>query len=156
MSTPEPAGSVRIGLTVLPHGRGLPLPSKATSGSSGVDLRAALADDLVIQPGGRSLVPTGLIVEIPEGWEWQVRPRSGLAARDGLTVLNSPGTVDSDYRGEVKVILVNLGDRPVTLQRGDRIAQAVLARVADAELVERDGLGSTERGEGGFGHTGHS
>lgn len=146
----------RILVEVLPHGEGLPLPARATGGSSGFDLMAALEDAISILPGARALVPTGIRVAVPEGYEWQVRPRSGMAAKQGLTVLNSPGTVDSDYRGEVKVILVNHGEGPATIARGDRIAQAVLCEVPDVELVRVENLPATGRGDGGFGHTGRA
>ena len=144
----------RIDVTrVSPHrGDPLPLPSYATAGAAGLDLRADVA--VALAPGERALVPTGISVAIPEGFEGQVRPRSGLALRDGVTCLNSPGTIDSDYRGEVGVILANLGEKAVTLQRGDRIAQLVIAPVERAELVERASLPATGRGAGGFGHTG--
>jgi dUTP pyrophosphatase len=134
------------------RGEPLPLPSYATSGSAGLDLRSDVA--VTLAPGERALVPTGVRIAIPEGFEGQVRPRSGLALRDGVTCLNSPGTIDSDYRGEVGVILANLGQKPVTLQRGDRIAQLVIAPVARAELVESASLPESKRGAGGFGHTG--
>jgi dUTP pyrophosphatase len=139
----------------LPHGKDLPLPRKMTDGSSGCDLPAALDEPLCLQPGQRAMVPTGFAFEIPPGYEVQVRPRSGLAARHGITVLNAPGTVDADYRGEVKVILINLGTETYTIRRGDRIAQAVASPVA-SELcyIEEDSLSETTRGEGGFGHTG--
>ena len=141
-------------LEVLPHGRGLQLPKHQTDGSSGMDLRAAVTEPLKLDPGGRALVPTGIRVAIPRGWEWQIRPRSGLALRQGVTVLNAPGTVDSDYRGEVKVILINLGDRPVEIGRGERVAQAVLSPVAAGNLRIVDDLPDSQRGTGGFGHTG--
>ena len=131
----------------------VPLPSYATDGSAGLDLRADAA--ITLAPGERALVPTGLAIAIPEGFEGQVRPRSGLALREGITCLNSPGTIDSDYRGELGVILANLGQKPVTIQRGDRIAQLAVARVERAELVEGKTLPQSRRGEGGFGHTGH-
>ena len=134
----------------------IPLPAYQTPESAGADLRAAISTPLIIDPGHRCLVPTGLAFELPLGWEAQVRPRSGLALRDGMTVLNSPGTIDSDYRGEVKVILVNLGHEPVTIHRGDRIAQIVVAPVAQAEIREVTELSSSDRGAGGFGHTGRS
>jgi len=151
-----PGSRERIGVqvTVLPWGRGLPLPVQATTGASGVDLLAALESPVTISPGARSAIPTGICVSIPDGWEWQVRPRSGLALSSGITLLNSPGTVDSDYRGEVRVILVNLGDRPFTVSRGDRIAQAVLCRVASVSMEEVEALPESVRGEGGFGSTG--
>ena len=138
----------------LPHGAGLDLPSYQTPGSAGLDLPAAVEADLVLEPGGRALVPTGLRLEIPPGWEGQVRPRSGLAVRHGVTVLNAPGTIDSDYRGEVKVALVNLGATPFVVRRGSRVAQLVVAAVTRARLVERVELSPTGRGDGGFGHTG--
>jgi dUTP pyrophosphatase len=126
-----------------------------TPGSSGCDVAAAVGDDMVIAAGGRALVPTGLVFEIPEGFEVQVRPRSGLAAKNGVTVLNAPGTIDADYRGEVKVILINLGDAPFIVRRGDRIAQLVPMRVAqDLDFEESAEVSGTGRGEGGFGHTG--
>jgi dUTP pyrophosphatase len=137
-----------------PHGKDLPLPAAASSGSSGLDLLAAVEDKLEIAPGERLLVPTGLSVEVPEGHEAQVRPRSGLALKHGITVLNTPGTIDSDYRGEVGVILINHGPETFTVRRGDRIAQMVFAGVCEAELEEAEELADTGRGEGGFGHTG--
>lgn len=140
----------------LPHGADLPLPSYATPGSAGLDLRAAVGggDVLVLPPGGRALVPTGLAVALPEGYELQVRPRSGLAVKHGVTVLNSPGTVDSDYRGEIQVPLINHGDVAFEIRRGDRIAQAVIAAVAHVVLTEVEELPTTVRGDGGFGSTG--
>jgi dUTP pyrophosphatase len=138
----------------LPSGRDLPGPSRATSRSAGFDLRACVEDEIVLQPGARALVPTGIAIALPSGFEAQVRPRSGLALRHGLTLLNSPGTIDEDYRGEIRVIVVNLGSEPVRLQRGDRIAQLVVQRVAWAEMCEVDELPESERGSGGFGHTG--
>ena len=132
----------------------LPLPERASAGASGFDLRAALAEGLVLEPGERTAVPTGLAFAVPEGWELQVRPRSGLALREGLTCLNSPGTVDADYRGEVKVILINHGAETFRIERGDRIAQLVLAPVVRAELRLVDGLDDTARADGGFGSTG--
>lgn len=138
----------------LPHGAGVPLPRPASPGSVGLDLRAAIERDLEIAPGGRVLVPTGFAVELPPGFEGQVRPRSGLALEHGVTLPNSPGTVDSDYRGEIRVILANLGARPYVVRRGDRIAQLVVAPVARVELEEVDELTSTGRGGGGFGSTG--
>ena len=145
-----------VGFVRLPHAEGLPLPAYESAGAAGMDLRAAVPDDrpLLILPGKRALVPTGLILEIPEGMEGQVRPRSGLAFKHGLTVLNSPGTVDSDYRGEVKVLLVNLGDEDFAVTRGMRIAQIVFAAVTQAAVEERSLAGSTTRGSGGFGSTG--
>ncbi|AZO49335.1 MAG: dUTP diphosphatase [Mesorhizobium sp.] len=153
---PSPVIGPSVGFVRLPHGEGLPLPAYESSGAAGMDLRAAVPDDrpLLILPGKRALVPTGLIVEIPEGMEGQVRPRSGLAFKHGLTVLNSPGTIDSDYRGEVKVLLVNLGDEDFAVTRGMRIAQIVFAAVAQVAIEERSLAGGTARGAGGFGSTG--
>jgi dUTP pyrophosphatase len=138
----------------LPHGRDLPVPAPASPGSAGLDLRAALDGERVLAPGERALVPTGIALELPGGWEGQVRPRSGLAVRHGLTLLNAPGTVDSDYRGEIQVVLVNLGSEPVTVRRGDRIAQLVVAPVGRLVLEEAAALSDTARGAGGFGSTG--
>lgn len=143
-----------IGMCRLPHGADLPLPAYATNGAAGADIRAALEEPLTLAPGARALVPTGLSFEIPAGYEVQVRPRSGLAAKHGVTVLNTPGTIDSDYRGEVKIILVNLGADPFRVARGDRIAQMVVAPVVQAEFGERKSLAVSERGDGGFGSTG--
>ena len=154
----QPAPDARPALLVLrlPHGEGLDLPSYETPGSAGMDLRAAIAEDtpLEIAPGGRFAVPTGLVMEIPQGFEGQVRPRSGLAIRHGITVLNSPGTIDADYRGEVKVLLVNLSAEPFIIRRGERVAQIVFAPVTRANLVPVEKLGETARGAGGFGSTG--
>ncbi len=138
----------------LPHAENLPLPSYATPHSSGLDLRAAIEKPITVKPLERVLIPTGLILEIPEGYEGQVRPRSGLALKKGLTVLNAPGTIDADYRGEVKVILINLGKEEVVIEPGERIAQLVIAPVQRVEVVEAQELTPTERGEGGFGSTG--
>jgi len=145
-----------VGFVRLPHGEGLPLPAYESSGAAGMDLRAAVPDDrpLLILPGKRALVPTGLILEIPEGMEGQVRPRSGLAFKHGLTCLNTPGTIDSDYRGEVKVLLVNLGDEDFAVTRGMRIAQIVFAAVTQVAIEECSLAGGTARGAGGFGSTG--
>ena len=132
-----------------------PLPAYETKNSAGMDLRAYLPDGpICLKPMQRSLVPTGLYMEIPEGYEGQVRPRSGLAIKSGITVLNSPGTVDADYRGQVCVILINLSDKPFTINSGDRIAQMVIAKCEQAEVVQVETLSETERGTGGFGHTG--
>ena len=133
---------------------GRELPAYATPLSAGVDLRAALEETVVLPPLGRALIPTGLFLAIPAGYEGQVRPRSGLAAKHGVTVLNTPGTVDADYRGEVKVILVNLSDTPFTIEPGERIAQMVFARCEQAQLEEVESLDETQRGAGGFGSTG--
>ncbi len=140
----------------LPHGEGLDLPAYQSEGAAGLDLLAAIPDTttMVIEPGARDRVPTGISIALPAGFEAQVRPRSGLAHRHGITVLNSPGTVDSDYRGEIQVILVNLGQEPFVIQRGARIAQLVVARVERAVLTEASSLESTARGDAGFGSTG--
>jgi dUTP diphosphatase len=140
----------------LPHGEGLPLPSYQSAGAAGLDLVAAIPADApaVLRPGERRAVPTGLILEIPLGFEAQVRPRSGLALKHGVTVLNAPGTIDSDYRGEVGVLLINLGDEPVQIARGDRIAQLVFAPVVQARLSVVAEVSETCRGAGGFGSTG--
>ena len=138
----------------LPHAEGLPLPEQASPGSAGLDLRAAVSGDLDLAPGERALVPTGLALQLPEGWEGQVRPRSGLAIQHGISLLNAPGTVDSDYRGEVKVVLANLGGEPIKIRRGDRIAQLVITRVARVVVEEVRDLEPSARGEGGFGSTG--
>ena len=134
----------------------VPLPVYATHGSAGMDVCAAVVRELSIAPGETSLVPTGFSIELPQGFEAQVRPRSGLAAKNSVTVLNSPGTIDSDYRGEVKIILTNFGKQPFTVKRGDRIAQMVIHRYARVEWQEVVKLAETERGAGGFGHTGVS
>ena len=143
-----------IALRRLAHGEGLPLPAYATPGSAGLDLVAALAAPVDLPPGGRALIPTGLAMALPEGYEAQIRPRSGLARKHGITVLNAPGTVDSDYRGEVSVLLVNLGDRPVRIARGERIAQLVVAPVTRIAWQEQATLDDTQRGVGGYGSTG--
>ncbi len=148
--------TVRVGIARLPGASDLPLPCRATPGSAGYDLCAALEGALELLPGARALVPTGFAIALPEGYEAQVRPRSGLALRHGVVLPNAPGTIDSDYRGEVKVILLNLGDAPVTIRRGDRIAQLVIHAVARAEWEERSDLPATARGAGGFGHSGSS
>jgi len=149
-----PAGPVEVRVLREAGTEDLPLPAYMTEGASGLDLVAALTEPVCLEPGSRALIPTGLRLEIPRGYEGQVRPRSGLAARTGVTVLNSPGTVDSDYRGEVKVILVNLGDSTATVRRGDRIAQLVICPVTRVSLVPARRLDTSARGEGGFGHTG--
>lgn len=148
--------SVQVKLLWLPHGKGLPLPRQQTAGAAGLDLAAALGPDEVldIAPGNYAKIPTGLAIALPEGFEGQVRPRSGLAARHGITVLNSPGTVDADYRGEVMVLLINHGKETFTLRRGERIAQMVVAPVSAVTLVEVTELDATIRGEGGHGSTG--
>ena len=147
-----PSDSVRIAILRLPHGEGLPLPAYATAGAAGMDVVAA--EDVELAPGGRHPVATGFAMAIPHGWEVQVRPRSGLALKHGITCLNTPGTIDSDYRGEVKVILANLGQEPFAVRRGERIAQLVPAAVVQVALDEVDALDDTARGIGGFGSTG--
>ena len=149
----HPAISVRR----LTHAEGLPLPAYETPGSAGMDLRAAVDEGapLTLKPGARQLVPTGLCMAIPQGFEVQIRPRSGLAAKAGITCLNTPGTIDSDYRGEVQVILINLGAEDFQIRRGDRIAQMVVAPVVQAGWAEVASLDETVRGSGGFGSTGH-
>jgi dUTP pyrophosphatase len=143
---------IQIKLTRLAHGEGLPLPHYTTDGAAGLDVTAA--EDLTLEPGDRQAVATGFAIEIPQGYEVQVRPRSGLALKHGVTCLNTPGTIDSDYRGEVKVILANLGHEPFAVRRGERIAQLVPAPVLRADFVEVEQLSDTERGGGGFGSTG--
>lgn len=145
-----------VPLTRLPHAEGLELPSNATAHSAGADLRAAVPEKepVTLEPGGRALIPTGLKMALPAGCEGQVRPRSGLAVRHGVTVLNSPGTIDADYRGEVKVALINHGQEAFTIQRGERIAQLVVARYVPVDWEEQDELAATARGTGGFGSTG--
>jgi dUTP pyrophosphatase len=145
-----------VPVKTLPHFDGLELPHYATEQSAGMDLRAAVPADepLTLEPGARTLVPTGLQIALPTGYEAQVRPRSGLAVKHGITVLNSPGTIDADYRGEIKVILVNLGSEPFVIERGERVAQMVIARHAHVQWENRDALAETMRGSGGFGSTG--
>lgn len=145
-----------LGIVRLAHSEGLDLPAYETAGAAGMDLRAAVPEDrpLLILPGRRALVPTGLIFEIPAGFEGQVRPRSGLALKHGITCLNTPGTIDSDYRGEVKVLLINLGDEDFSVTRGMRIAQIVFAPVTQLQIVEQSLAATTTRGSGGFGSTG--
>ncbi|HTB21348.1 MAG TPA: dUTP diphosphatase [bacterium] len=145
---------VEIAVQVLPHGEGLELPAYATPLAAGLDLRAAVAEPMTLAPMQRALVPTGLSLALPEGFEAQIRPRSGLALKHGITCLNSPGTIDADYRGEVKVLLVNLGTESFSIARGDRIAQMVVARHARAVLESATELSATQRAQGGFGHTG--
>ena len=144
----------RIGVKRLPHGKGLTLPRYMTPQAAGMDLPAAVERETIINPGQITKIPTGLALAIPDGFEGQVRPRSGMAVKFGLTVVNAPGTIDSDYRGEVLVALINLGNEPVAVNRGDRVAQLIIAPVVQAALFEVDDLTDTERGGGGFGHTG--
>lgn len=143
---------IRVGIKKLGHGESLPLPSYETAGAAGMDLRAA--ENAILRPGARHLMPTGLSIELPEGYEAQVRPRSGLAVKHGVTVLNAPGTIDSDYRGEVKVPLINHGDADFHINRGDRIAQMVIAPVTRIGWIEKTELEDTARGSGGFGSSG--
>lgn len=148
--------TVTLELKRLDHGRDLPLPAYQSALAAGLDLTAAIDTPVMLAPGERTLVPTGLAMALPAGYEAQVRPRSGLAAKHGITVLNTPGTIDADYRGEVKVILINLGDAPFEIVRGERIAQMVIAPVLQAEIHEVETLSETVRGTGGFGSTGRS
>jgi dUTP pyrophosphatase len=147
---------VKVDICQLPHAEGLALPAYQTTEAAGVDLLAAVPAEtpLVLPPGKYAMVPTGLTIALPPGFEAQVRPRSGLAAKHGVTVLNSPGTIDADYRGEINVLLINHGDAPFPIPRGERIAQMVIAPVAQAQLVPADQLSTTARGSGGFGSTG--
>jgi dUTP pyrophosphatase len=150
------SAGVKIDLRQLPHGQGLMLPAYQSAHAAGLDLLAAVPEDspMILSPGQRALVPTGISIALPEGYEAQVRPRSGLASKHGITVLNAPGTIDADYRGEISVLLINHGDAPFAIRRGERIAQMVIASVLRAELVPTASLSSTERGGGGFGSTG--
>jgi dUTP pyrophosphatase len=150
------APRVSIGLRWLDHGRGLEVPRQMTSGAAGVDLAAALPSDetLTIEPGQTAIVPAGFAIALPQGYEAQIRPRSGLASKHGVTVLNSPGTVDADYRGEIKVLLINHGRAPFSIHRGDRIAQMVVAPVSAVAFSDQEFLDDTERGAGGYGSTG--
>jgi dUTP pyrophosphatase len=147
---------IEVHIQRLPHGADVPLPSRQTAQAAGLDLYAAVPENapVVIAPGKYAAIPTGMALALPPGTEAQVRPRSGLAAKHGVTVLNSPGTIDADYRGEVKVLLVNLGEQPFAVRRGERIAQLVVAAVTEVELLETDALDATLRGSGGFGSTG--
>jgi dUTP pyrophosphatase len=150
------SASVKVEVQQLPHGNGLALPAYQSAHAAGLDLLAAVPEDapMVLAPGKHAMIPTGLTIALPQGYEAQVRPRSGLAAKHGVTVLNSPGTVDADYRGEVCVLLINHGDQPFPIRRGERIAQMVIAQVVRAELVPATLLSATDRGSGGFGSTG--
>jgi dUTP pyrophosphatase len=147
---------VDIRVRRLPHGIGIEMPFYATDGAAGADVRSAEHGPMTIEPGQRVAIATGLVFEIPQGWEVQVRPRSGLAWRQGLTVVNAPGTIDSDFRGEVKILLVNLGSEAVTIERGDRVAQLILSPVHRAVFTEVEVLTETDRAEGGFGSTGRA
>jgi len=146
--------SVNLIVKRLDHGIDLPLPSYATADAAGMDLRAALAEPIILRPGERILIPTGLVVEIPRGYEGQVRPRSGLALKHGISMVNTPGTVDSDYRGELKVIMINHGHNDFVINHGERIAQLVIAPVVQATIVEAEHVSESGRGDGGFGSTG--
>ena len=150
------SNGIKIEIRQLPHGEGLALPAYQSAHAAGLDLLAAVpeGDPIVLAPGTHGLIPTGLTIALPPGYEAQVRPRSGLAAKHGLTVLNAPGTIDADYRGEIGVLLINHGDAPFSIRRGERIAQMVIASVARAELILTTALSATDRGEGGFGSTG--
>jgi dUTP pyrophosphatase len=150
------SGNVKVDIVQLPHGKGLALPAYQSVDAAGLDLLAAVPEDtpLVLAPGKHAMVPTGLAIALPPNFEAQVRPRSGLAAKHGVTVLNSPGTVDADYRGEISVILINHGAAPFTIRRGERIAQMVIAPVVQARLLQVSSLSATDRGSGGFGSTG--
>ena len=146
--------TIEIHIKQLPHGKDLNLPSYATSHSAGMDLMAAIDQDIIIKKGERKLVPTGIAIVLPDGYEAQIRPRSGLALKNGVTVLNTPGTIDADYRGEIGIILINLGEEDFVISRGMRIAQMIIASYAQAEFTLVEDLSSTVRGEGGFGSTG--
>ena len=154
MTRKQAKPTLRIKVVRLPHGRDLPLPAYQSEGAAGMDLVAAVEKSMTLKPGARALVPTGLILEIPRGFEAQVRPRSGLALRHGISLPNTPGTIDSDYRGEVQVLLINLGDQDFSIARGERVAQLVVQRVERAELSEAVSVSATRRGDGGFGSTG--
>ena len=150
------SANVKVDIRQLPHGEGLALPAYQSAGAAGLDLLAAVPEGapMILAPGQHALVPTGLTIALPPGYEAQVRPRSGLAAKHGVTVLNAPGTVDADYRGEIGVLLINHGAKPFPIRRGERIAQMVIASVVRAELVAAVSLSATDRGSGGFGSTG--
>lgn len=147
---------VTVALQQIPHGKDLPLPEYATAQSAGVDLMAAIEEDIVLNPLERALIPTGIAIALPKGYEAQVRPRSGLALKNGISIVNAPGTIDADYRGEIKVILINLGSEPFTITRGARIAQMVVAPVTQVQWQETESLEETQRSSGGFGSTGCS
>jgi dUTP pyrophosphatase len=148
--------SIPVILKVLPHGQGLPLPAYQTAGAAGCDLCAAIGERLILAPGAREKIPSGIALELPEGYEAQIRPRSGLALKNGVTVLNAPGTIDSDYRGEILVLLINHGHTPFEILRGARIAQLVVAPIVRASFIETATLSETARGDGGFGSTGNA
>ena len=153
-NTVKADGEVRVDVVLLPHGADLGVPSRASAGAAGYDLRAAVTEPVSLAPGERRLIPCGFCIAIPDGWEIQVRPRSGLAIRHGITLINSPGTIDADYRGEVMVPLVNFGQDPFVVARGERIAQMIFARFLAPELVVVPVLSDTARGRQGFGSTG--
>ena len=146
--------AVTVAFKCLPHGEGLPVPAYETAEAAGMDIPAAVDGEITLAPGARQLVPSGFAIALPAGYEAQIRPRSGLALKHGVTIVNAPGTIDADYRGEIGVILINLGDRPFAISRGQRIAQLVVAPVTRAQLQSVDVLPETERGSGGFGSTG--
>jgi len=150
----EAMEEVKIKVKRLEHAKDIPLPRYMTKSSVGMDICAAVTSELVLMPGQRALVPTGIAIELPDGFEAQIRPRSGLAIRYGIGILNSPGTIDPDYRGEIKIILINLGERPFRIRRGDRIAQMVINKVVHAIMEDVEELSLTDRGDKGFGHTG--
>jgi len=145
---------MKIFIKKLNHGKDLPLPCYMTNGAAGMDLYACVDEEVVIEPAKIKLIPTGISMSMPEGYEAQIRPRSGLAAKHGISIVNTPGTIDSDYRGEIKIIMINFGDKPFLVKRGDRIAQMVINKIETPEVIETDNLNETERGEGGFGSTG--
>lgn len=144
----------KIGFIKLSDSEDLPTPKRMSEAASGFDIFAAVPESTVIQPGERALIPTGFALEMPEGIEAQIRPRSGLAMKHGITLLNTPGTIDSDYRGEIKIIMINFGDQPFTINRGDRVAQMVFLELPKVVLLEKEEISTTQRGQGGFGHTG--
>ena len=146
--------TIQLKITRLKNNKDLPLPSYESLGSSGMDIRACIESVVELKPGERRLIPTGFAVSIPQGYEAQVRPRSGLALHHGIGMVNSPGTIDSDYRGEIAILLINWGEKPVIIERGDRIAQLVISKAYHAEFIESEYLDNTTRGNGGFGHTG--
>lgn len=152
----NPLASIPLQIPILrkPHAQGLALPSYLTAQAAGMDLYAACADEIILAPLKRVLVPTGLSIALPAGYEAQIRPRSGLALKHGITCLNSPGTIDADYRGEIQVLLINLGEEPFAIRRGERIAQMVIQKTEQIQWLETDSLPSSKRGEGGFGSTG--
>lgn len=147
---------MELKIKVLPGNEDIPLPEYATDGSAGLDLRAAVSEPIILNPKDRALVSTGIIIGLPKGFEAQVRPRSGLAVKHGIMLVNSPGTIDSDYRGEIKVIMFNSGDEPFEIKRGDRIAQLIISKYERVALKKVDEIEDTSRGDGGFGHTGSS